>query len=350
MRIVQVGLGPLGRRVLEDLRDRGLGQVVGAVDVDPDLVGRELCEVVPGSVSDGVPDGVSEGVSDRVPDWGSGVRVVGSVAELPDLDVVDAALVTTSSSLEACVDTFVALLERRWHVLSSCEELAYPWLRHPLRAAELHERCVRARRSLLGTGVNPGFLMDALPVFASGVSRSVERVEAWRIQDAAPRRVPFQRKIGAGLDPAAFEQRQRAGTLGHVGLGESLHLVAHYLGLELDGWDETLEPVIAEAPLECALGPIPAGHAAGVRQVAEGRAGDELRVRLLFQAAIGQPDPHDRVRITGQPPIDLRIEGGVHGDVATAALLLNAVGSVREAQPGLHTVASVRPPRCQAPC
>jgi len=326
LRIIQIGLGPLGRRVLEDLADRGLGRVVGAVDRDPNLVGRELADIVPGI--------------------GDGVRVAPSVEELGDTHEANCAVVTTASALESCHDTFVALLERGLSAVSSCEELAWPWLRHPVLAAELHERCVRGGARLLGTGVNPGFVMDALPVVLSGVCRSVRGIEVWRVQDAATRRVPFQRKIGATLDLEAFEARRVEGSLRHVGLGESLHLVASSLGLPLERWEESLEPVIAEADLECALGPIPAGHAAGVRQVGVGHGPQGPVVRLVFQAAIGQADPHDRVRIDGEPPVDLRIEGGVHGDVATSAVLLNAIPALLEAQPGLHTMVSIRPPRC----
>ncbi len=326
LRLIQVGLGPLGRRVLEDLADRGLGRVVGAVDTDPELAGRELADIVPGV--------------------GQGVRVAPSLEELVDTQQANCAVVTTGSALESCRETFVALLELGIATVSSCEELAWPWLRHPVLAAELHERCVRGGARLLGTGVNPGFLMDALPVVLSGVCRSVKGVEVWRVQDATTRRIPFQRKIGATLDLEAFEQRRVAGSLRHVGLGESLHLLAASLGLPLERWEESLEPVIATEDLECGLGSIPAGHAAGVRQVAVGHGPEGALVRLVFQAAIGQRDPHDRVRLDGEPPLDLRIQGGVHGDVATSAVLLNAIPALLEAQPGLHTMVSIRPPRC----
>jgi 4-hydroxy-tetrahydrodipicolinate reductase len=176
----------------------------------------------------------------------------------------------------------------------------------------------------------------------------VRSLEIERVQDASTRRIPFQKKIGAGLDLAAFEREVAAGRLRHVGLGESLHFLAHHLGFPLERWDETLAPVVASGPLTCALGPIRAGQAAGVRQVAEGWVGGVPVLRLTFQAAIGQRDPHDRVRVDGDPPLDLVLQGGVHGDVATSALLLNALPALAEARPGLHTMASVRPLRSVA--
>ena len=319
MKLLLVGLGPIGQQVARELHSRGLGELAAAVDTDPELVGRDVSELVP-----------------EVP---AGTRVEASLPEAAR----DAAVVTTSSSLERCAPTFRELLARGDTVVSTCEELSWPYLRHARLAQELDEYARARGGRLLGTGVNPGFLMDALPVALTAVSRRVDRVDVWRIQDATSRRVPFQRKIGAGLDPEAFAARAEDGSLRHVGLGESLHFVAHHLGLRFDVWSETLEPVLAEEELECALGTIRPGDARGVSQVATGKRGGETVCRLEFRAAIGEPDPHDRVRVDGEPPLDVRLEGGVHGDVATVAITLNAIPSLAAAPPGLHTMATVPP-------
>ena len=329
VRLLHVGLGALGRRVLQDFFARGMGTVVAALDLDPALAGVPLSELVPGA-----PD----------------TLLVTADLEAAARESVDACLVTTRSDVEGCADTFRTLLGRGHTIVSSCEELLWPWLRNPILAQELHERAVRGRGRLLGTGVNPGWLMDALPVAASSVCTRVDSIEIERIQDATPRRLQFQSKIGATLDLETFRAREKDGSLRHVGLLESLHFVAHYLDLGLASWDETLEPVIADRALECGLGPVRVGDAAGVRQVAEGRNGaGEVVARLVFQAAIGQPDPHDSVRITGEPPIDLVLRGGVHGDVATSAMLLNTIAPLRTVEPGLHTMASIPPAPCRRP-
>lgn len=325
VRLLHVGLGPLGRMLLSDFFARRQGELVAVVDSNPELAGREVSQLVAGAPAD--------------------LRVLASIDDVRGYDGVDSATVTTSSDLDACMDTFRVLLKQRLNVVSSCEELLYPWLRHPIHTAELHERAVRGRSRLIGTGVNPGFLMDTLPLALTAVCNGVNSVEAWRIQDATTRRVPFQRKIGAGLHAAEFAAAASAGTLRHVGLGESLHFLAHYLGFELERWEEELEPVLAECDLECGLGPIPAGHATGVRQVATGWNADVPVVRLTFQAAIGQDDPHDRVRVEGNPPLDVQLRGGVHGDVATTAMLLNVLDVLESTEPGLHTMATIPPAR-----
>lgn len=321
MRILQIGLGPLGRRTLAEFLQRGLGDVVAAIDPAEELAGKSL-DAVLGETS-------------------TGARIERDLADVPPDAKVDCALVATRSGLGDCMETFRGLLDRGIDVVSSCEELAYPWLRHPVLAQELHQRALRRGARIVGTGVNPGFLMDALPLVATAVCRDVRAIRVHRIQDASPRRLPFQRKIGAALDRDAFDEAARGGSLRHVGLGESLHFLAHYLGWKLDRWDETLEPVMATRPLECELGSIATGSPSGVEQIARGfRASHEV-LTLTFRASIGEPEPHDRVQVDGEPPLDLVLRGGVHGDVATSAILLNCMRALRTAEAGLHTMASL---------
>lgn len=326
-RLLHVGLGPLGRRILSDQAARGPGTLTAVVDIDPDLAGRRLAELVPGAPP--------------------ALHVLGDLEELEDWEALDAAIVTTSSDLARCAPTLRALLERGISTVSTCEELLWPWLRHPDLANELDRLARASGAALLGTGVNPGFLMDALPVFLGAAALEVRAVHCWRIQDATSRRVPFQRKIGAGLDEAAFAARIADGSLRHVGLGESLHFVAASLGYRLERWEESIEPVLATRELDCALGRIPPGRAAGVRQIARGWIRGEERFVLEFQAAIGQDDPHDRVLLDSDPPLDLVLRGGVHGDLATSAVVLNCLGPLLDASPGLHTMATIRMPRCE---
>jgi 4-hydroxy-tetrahydrodipicolinate reductase len=328
-RILLVGLGPLGQFVANDAAKRGVARVVAAVDIDPAVVGKPLSAIVP--------------------ECGFGTKVLRSIDDVQNWGEIDCAVVTTSSDLAACMGTFRELLLRDVSIVSTCEELLFPWLRHKSLADELHALAVEHGARIMGTGVNPGFIMDALPVATTAVSKSVRSVKCWRIQDATTRRIPFQKKIGATLDDAGFAARVKDGSLRHVGLGESLHFISHYLGLGVVKWDETIAPVKAERDMTCGLGPIRRGDAAGVRQTAHGwnAAGEEV-VTMEFQAAIGQTGPHDRVVIEGEPRIDLRIEGGIHGDVATSAITLNAIDSLLESKPGLHTMATVPMVRCAA--
>jgi len=319
--IAHVGLGSLGRGIVAACHERGVGRVVAAVDNDPALAGRKLSELVPGA--------------------DPGVVVRAGVQEILGRDAIRCAIVTTSSDLELCMDIFRELLRTGISVVSTCEELAWPWLRHPVLAQELHELSVRHRAGIVGAGVNPGFLMDALPIAVSHACHGVRHVRVERVQDAGKRRIPFQEKVGVGLTRAAFEERVAAGSLRHVGLGESLHMLAHHTGLAIDRWEETLEPVLAERETPSGLGPIAPGRARGVHQRARGYQGERPVIELVFHVAAGEQESHDRIRLDADPPLELVFRGGVHGDVATAAIVLNTLPPLLAAEPGLHTMASL---------
>lgn len=325
LRILHVGVGPLGHRILNEFVERRLGRIVAAVDSHPNIAGTQLSKLVPGASPE--------------------LKVLPSLAEFNAWDEVDAAVVTTSSDLRLCEPTFRDILAHGKAIVSTCEELLYPWLRHKALADRLQEQARKTGGRLLATGVNPGFLMDALPTFVTGVCKSVRSVRVYRIQDASSRRVPFQKKIGAGLDLAQFDKKVAEGTLRHVGLGESIHFLSEYLRIPIERWEEDISPVKAERELSSALGPIHRGVVSGVRQVAKAYSDEKVVIHLEFQAAIGQADPHDRCVIDGEPPLDLVIPGGVHGDTATCAITLNALPRLMEAAPGLHTMATIPPIR-----
>jgi 4-hydroxy-tetrahydrodipicolinate reductase len=322
VRFLQIGLGPLGCRLASDVVRRGLGEIVAAIDVDEDLCGRPLRKLAPETESD-----------------------LPIAATLDDAAAGDVALVATVSQLDRCAPLLHDLLTRGLAVISTCEELSWPTLRHPKIASALDETARSHGGRLLGTGINPGFLMDVFPLMATAVCTEVRSLTVTRIQDAENRRLPFQRKVGATLDEATFRDAVAEGRLGHVGLPESLHLLAHTMGLELEHWEERTEPVLAERELDSGLGAIAAGHVAGLAQEAHGTTSDDTVLRLEFRAAVGERESYDRVRIEGVPPVDLLWKGGVPGDVSTAAVLLNAVRPLLAAPPGLHTMASIAPAR-----
>jgi 4-hydroxy-tetrahydrodipicolinate reductase len=321
LRILHVGLGPLGQKIVSDLYARGLGEVVAAVDHASEFEGRTL--------------------ADLMPQTGAPVPIGRSFDALTDWSNFDAAIVTTSSNLSHCAATFRELLGHGLAIVSTCEELCWPWLRHEKLARELDQIAKEHGGRLLGTGVNPGFLMDTFPVAATAISRSVRSVEVHRFQDASTRRIPFQKKIGVGLDEEQFNAQIKAGILRHVGLGESLHFLAQQFGFQIERWEEVIEPIKTERDLQSGLGPVKKGKACGVRQQARGWCDGRLVITLEFRAAIGLIDPHDRVIVQGEPPIDIVWKGGVQGDIATSAVVLNCIGPLRAAAPGLHTMATI---------
>jgi 4-hydroxy-tetrahydrodipicolinate reductase len=323
--LIHVGLGPLGQKTVRFARERGF-IYSAAVDPDPAKAGRdlgELCGLEPLGLT--VQATLEEALASSRVDRGS------------------VAIVTTVSSLRKLEPQVAALARAGLPVVSTCEELVFPWSTQPGLARRIDAVFKENGVACLGTGVNPGFLMDYLPSVVTGVCQRVERIRISRVQDASVRRVPFQQKIGAGLTLEQFREREKEGTLRHVGLAESLDLVAHKMGWRLDRKTETLEPVVAEQEVTSGYKPITKGMARGVEQIAKGFRGKDELITLHFHAAVGAPRSFDRIEIAGEPPLDLRFEGGVNGDVATCALTLNCIRSVLSSPAGLRTMGDVMP-------
>jgi len=320
---VHVGIGPLGQKVLRYAVERGCFNIVGAVDPDPEKAGKDLgqlCGIDPLGVV--IRDNLEDAIGGRP---------------------ADVAFVTTVSSLVALESQVAELARAKLNIVSTCEELFFPWKTNPEVAGRIDAICRQNGVACVGTGVNPGYLMDFLPTVLTGLCQNVAKVDVWRVQDASVRRIPFQQKIGVGLTLDEFEAKRKAGTLRHVGLPESVHFIAERLGWKLGRNTESLEPVIAEEPIETGYKPISKGMARGVQQVGRGFVGDREVITLNFKAAVGESESYDQVHIDGEPPIRSRISGGVNGDIATCAITLNAARSILQTSPGLKTMAQIPP-------
>lgn len=327
---VQYGLGPIGCGIVSYLARKRFLRLVGAVDIDPAKQGRDA----------GLLAGLPEPLG--VPVTGDPEAVFGAGEK------IDVVFLATGSTLEAVEPQVLEIVSRGVNVVSTCEEMAWPWLTAPEKAAAMDARAREHGVSVLGTGVNPGFLMDFLPLALTGVCQSVESVLVERFQNASHRRLPFQKKIGAGLEVSEFRRRVGEKTIRHVGLTESMHMVAHRLGWSLERTSDLVEPVIAESDFRAADQVIPAGRALGVNQVGRGWSGGREVITLVFRAALGEPEAFDRVVVKGDPPIDMKIAGGVNGDKATCAVVVNAAPVVVRAVPGLRTMADIEPVSCPA--
>ena len=179
--------------------------------------------------------------------------------------------------------------------------------------------------------------MDKLVVTLAGVSQRIEHARATRIVDASKRRLPLQKKIGAGMTVEEFREKVKAGVIKHVGLPESVAMVADSLSLEVDEITETIEPKIAHERVQTEFLTVESGQAAGVHQIARGLAGGKERVYLELQMYVGAKDPADKIELQGRPNISLVIPGGSHGDIATASVVVNSIPVILNAPAGLRT-------------
>jgi 4-hydroxy-tetrahydrodipicolinate reductase len=233
------------------------------------------------------------------------------------------------------------ILKARRPIVSTTEELAYPFYSHKRLAAAIHGLARRAKVAVLGTGVNPGFAMDALPIALTGVCERVDRVAVDRVQDARIRRLPFQQKIGSGLSAAEFDDKVRRGQVRHVGLTESIAMIGDALGWKFDRITDEIAPKLAASRVSSQFLMVEPGRVCGIVQDGIGYRHGEALVRLHMEAYLGAPETYDAIRVEGSPPLSMRIDGGIHGDIATAAIVVNSIPKVLAAGPGLHTMRSL---------
>lgn len=320
--IVHYGLGPIGLAVARLAVQRSNLRSVVAVDREPTLIGRNLASLIGASIPD-----LPTVQPTFIPDKRSQV-----------------ALHCTGSRLKAVAPQLLECVAAGLNVVSSCEELAYPWVEDPITAEKIDAAAREQGVTVLGTGINPGYAMDYLPLVLTAVSARVDHIRVRRLQDAGSRRLPLQRKIGVGLTRDQFDERVATGTLGHVGLRQSAQSLAAAYGWTLGALDEVIKPVCADRLVHSALGDIPPGNVIGLSQHLRASADGHEVLDLDLCMAVELGGSVDEIEIDGEPPLYLSVPTGLHGDSATAAIMINVLPSVRKARPGLITMSELPPP------
>ena len=327
MRVMQIGLGPIGCAVSRLLIQKPGWHIVAAVDADPAKQGRDLGEVV--------------GLEQRL-----GVTVTSDLATLQAADI-DVALLTTVSTFPEVLPTLSTLIQHGIDVVASTEELFYPYYRYAEQAGALDELAKQHGVSVLGTGINPGFIMDTLVLVLTGVCQHITRIAVTRVANASGSRPSLQKKLGLGLTQAHFAESAAQGRVGVVGLLDSLAFLAHVLQWRMDDFKERLVPVIADKPVRCAQGQVEPGQVCGVRYVAKGiRHGKEV-ISFDLRMYLEAESVRDTIYIEGTPTLEMTLKSTNMGDVAAAGLLVNMSPLVHQARPGLLTMVDLPLPHWQ---
>ncbi len=321
IRVIQYGLGPIGSAVARHVVERKGVELVGGVDVDPEKLGRDVGRVV----------GLERPL---------GFTVAATLAEAQGLADADVVLHTTSSYFDQFKPQIIEILEAGLDIVSTAEELSFPWLSHPEDAADVDAVAKRLGRTVLGTGINPGFLMDTLPLGLTAICQRVDHISVTRVIDASTRRGPFQTKIGCGMTVEQFQAKMAAGRMGHVGLAQSVAMVFHSLGRKLVRFDTTVEPLISDRLIKTSHVEVHPGQVKGLRQLAQAYSDEGEFMALTFVAALEASDEGDLVQITGKQDLEVRLKG-TNGDIGTVAIVVNAIPRVRQAPPGLVTMADL---------
>ena len=228
--------------------------------------------------------------------------------------------------------------------VSTTEELSYPGYTHVRQARQIDAWAKKAKVAVLSTGVNPGFAMDALPTVLTSVCERVDRITVNRVQDARVRRLPFQQKIGAGLTTEQFQRKVDDGSVRHVGLTESIAMIADAMGWKLDRITDAIQPKLATVTISSEFLAVDPGYVCGIIQDGIGYRGRTPAIKLHMEAYLGAPESYDAVDVEGNPNLSMKIAGGIHGDIATASMVVNSIPKVIAASPGLHTMLDMNLP------
>jgi 4-hydroxy-tetrahydrodipicolinate reductase len=314
IRVMHLGLGPIGAAILEQMSRRPGFKAVAGVDVDEAKVGRDLGDVA--------------GLPRRL-----GIKVSADAAKALKSSRPHVVVLCTTSSIRKVMPQIETILKSKTPIVSTTEELVYPGYTHIRQARQIDKWAKKAKVAVLSTGVNPGFVMDALPIALTAVCDRVDRVVVNRIQDARIRRLPFQQKIGAGLTTEQFQKQVAAGTVRHVGFTESIAMIADALGWTLDRITDQVEPKLASVTTSSEFLAVDPGYVSGIIQDGVGYRKGEAAIRLHMEAYLGAPETYDSIEIDGSPRLHVKVAGGIHGDVATTSIVINSVPKVLTAAP-----------------
>jgi 4-hydroxy-tetrahydrodipicolinate reductase len=315
------GVGAVGSLLAKFLLEKEGIKIIGAVDNAKDKVGKDLSEVI--------------GTQKRL-----GITISRNVDEALSGRKADIAIHATSSFLKDTYPQIASIVEHGVRVVSTCEELTYPYFKEPKLAKKLDALAKKHNATVLGTGINPGFLMDTLVITLTAVCQKIDKITATRVMDAGKRRQPFQKKIGAGLTAKEFRAKIENGEItGHVGLEQSIAMIANAIEWKLDKITvEPVEPVVAKKVVASNYIKVKAGDVAGLRQKAWGLMENREAIVLDFQAYLGAEEEYDAIRIEGIPNVNQKIQPCVHGDVGTVAMVINSIPKVLQAPAGLLTM------------
>lgn len=325
IKVIQYGLGPIGIECVKWIMKKTKFQIVAAIDIDPQKVGKKLEDVI--------------GIKEK-----TGVVISADAEKVLNKTKADIVIHTTRSSLKEVYPQIELVIKSGKNLVSSTEELLIPYLQNPKLAKDLDNLAKKHKVTILGTGVNPGFVMDTLPLCLSSMCLEIKSIKIFRYLDASKRRLPLQKKIGSGMTKQEFAKLRAEKKIGHVGLIESLELLLNGLDIKPDKIVEKLDPVIADKNIKTKYLEVKKGFVCGIKHIARAFKGKKEIITLDLRMFLGAKESFDMIMIDGVPPIKMVLLGGIPGDHATVASLINAIPRVVKSEPGLKTMRDLEVP------
>ena len=331
VKVIIWGLGAMGGGMADMLLKKRGVDIVGAV-------GRGA------KVGKSMYDYISTPRGDR-PDV-----IIGSPEDVIKEGAADVVLCCTDSFTKSAFDRLKFVLERKINVVSSAEEMSYPQAQSPDEAKKLDELAKANGVSILGTGINPGLIMDLLVVIMTGCCEEVDHIVSRRVNSLSPFGPAVMEEQGIGITKEAFVDGVKTGKLsGHVGFHESINMIADAIGWNVDKITTSMDPIMTDVDRKSTHGFAKAGNVAGCAMKGFGYIGSELKIEMDHPQQI-EPEQvgvqtGDYVIIKGKPNINMVNSPEVPGGIGTIAMCVNMIPHIINARPGLHTMIDLPVPR-----
>lgn len=328
------GFGAMGSGMAEVLlRKKGV-DIVGVCDIHPDRVGKSMFDVL------GVPKG------DR-----KEVVIKGDITKVIKKQSADVVLLCTDSFTAKTFDKIKLIVELGINVVSTAEEMSYPKAQEPKLAAKINKLAKANGVSVLGTGINPGLMMDLLAILMTGACTDVEYVKCERVNSLSPFGPAVMEEQGVGITLEEFNKQSEAGHLaGHVGFNESVTMICDAIGWKLDkAVEQTMAPIVSNVHRKTKYAEVLPGNVAGCTMKGYGYVDGKLAVEMIHPQQI-EPELEgtntgDYVVIKGTPNVNLSNKPEIPGGIGTIAMCINMIPHVINARPGLHTMIDLPVPR-----
>ncbi len=332
IKVIIWGFGAMGRGMAKMLLMKKGVEIVGICDLNPGIVGRNFTDVL-------------EVVSDHPK-----VFISDQIDLLLEHQQADIVLLCTDSFVKGAFDKIKKVVTHKINVISTAEEMAYPMASEPELAKQIDHLAKAFGVTVLGTGINPGFIMDLLVVALTGTMVDVKHIEAKRVNSLSPFGPTVMHEQGVGITLDEYHHRVAEGELaGHVGFKESVSMISDALGVKLDDFTQQMEPIITTIYRKSPYGEAEAGHLAGINMTGQGLVNGDVFINMIHPQQI-EPELEgtqtgDYINLKGTPNIHMAITPEVNGGIGTIAMCVNMIPHVLNAKPGLKTMIDLPVPR-----
>ncbi|HYF82759.1 MAG TPA: 2,4-diaminopentanoate dehydrogenase [Clostridia bacterium] len=327
------GFGAMGSGMARMLLTKQGVDIVGVCDMHPERVGKSIYSILD----------VAKGSRDEV-------IIKANIDDVISEGSCDVCLCATDSYTERAFPRLKHVLEKKINVISTAEEMSYPQAQNPVLAAELNKIAEANGVTVLGTGINPGLIMDLLVVCLTGCMTDVTHIEAKRVNSLSPFGPAVMEEQGVGITVKEFEEGVKSGTLaGHVGFAESINMIGDAIGWEVEKFEQQMKPIVTKVDRKSPYGFAAAGNVAGVNMTGQGYVDGEVKIDMIHPQQI-EPEMEgtqtgDYITIKGTPEVNMAIKPEVQGGLGTIAMCVNMIPQVINSEPGLKSMIDLPIPR-----